>query len=319
MQGRAFAGPARGAPHDYVYITRDRMDETYDMMRSVQDTRFLYVRNFRPDLPFGQYNNYQFRARGYQSWARMAAEGKLTPATAQFWGEKPSEELYEMATDPDSVKNLAADPAHRGTLEAMRTALRRHTIEINDNGFIPEGSPLEGYDASRAAGAFPVDRVFDLAVLASDRAPANLPKLIAALDDPNEAMRWWAAQGCTMLRAKAAPAEAALRKHLDDESGGVQIAVAEALAALGKTEAALPVLERWLEKVDSPFALQAVNVFMRMGEAARPSLPAMQRVLQMAPPREDNAGQGRPYPHRGLRHVVAVLEGKEPALVYPKP
>ena len=319
MQGRAFVGPARGAPHDFVYITRDRMDETYDMMRSVQDTRFIYVRNFRPDLPFVQRNEYQFRARGYQSWARVAAEGKLTPATAQFWGPKPSEELYEMASDSDSVHNLASDPAHRATLEAMRAALRRHTVEINDNGFIPEGSELEGYDASRAPGAFPVERVFDLAVLASDRDAANLPKLIAALDDPNEAMRWWAAQGCTMLRDKAAPAEAALRKRLDDASGAVQIAAAEALAAVGKTGAALPVLERWLEKVDSPFALQAVNVFARLGEAARPALPAMKRALDTPAPKEDNAGSGRPYPHRGLRHVVAVLEGTEAALVYPKP
>ena len=46
-------------------------------------------------------------------------ERKLTPATAQFWGEKTTEELYEMSTDPDSVHNLAGDPKYR---EALKNA-----------------------------------------------------------------------------------------------------------------------------------------------------------------------------------------------------
>ena len=106
-------------------------------------------------------------------------------------------------------------------------------LAIKDNGFIPEGSPLEGYEASRAPGAVPFERVVDLANLASERKAENLPKLIAALDDPNEAIRWWGALGCAMLREQAAPAEAALRKRLEDPSGAVQSAAAEALAQPG--------------------------------------------------------------------------------------
>jgi len=195
IQGRAFLGPAR-ATNQFVFLTRDRMDERYDMMRSVADGRWLYIRNFRPDLPYVQPLEYQSRARGYQSWARMAREGKLTPATAQYWGEKPSEELYDMLADPDSVKNLAGGAAHRVTLERMRAALKRHSLEVVDNGFLPEGSTLEGYEASRKPGGWSVERVFDLAMLASDRDPSNLPKFITALDDANEPVRWWAAQGC---------------------------------------------------------------------------------------------------------------------------
>lgn len=305
MPGRAFAGP-KAAPNEFVFCTRDRMDERYDMMRSVMDSRWLYIRNFRPDRPYVQPLEYMFKARGYQSWARVAREGKLTAATARFWGEKPAEELYEMAADPDSVKNLAADPAHRETLDRMRAALKRHTLEIVDNGFVPEGSPLEGYEASRVAGAWSLERVFELATLASERNPANLAKLTAALDDPSEPIRWWAAQGCAMLREQAAPAAAALRKRLEDASGAVQIAAAEALARQGQAVAALPVLERWLQDKDNPwFALQAANVLDHLGEAARPALPAM-RALRAAG-----------YPQRILEHAIAVLEGKTPALVYP--
>lgn len=318
IQGRAFAGPAKTAPQEFVFCTRDRMDELYDMRRSVMDRRWLYVRNFRPDVPYVEAAEYMFRARGYQSWARVAAEGKLTPATAQFWGEKPAEELYDMDADPDNVKNLAADPAHRDTLERMRAALRRHTLEINDNGFLPEGSALEGYDASRQPGAYPLERVFALALLASDRDPQNLPQLIAALDDASEPIRWWAAQGCAMLRAKAAPADAALRRRLSDSSPSVQTAAAEALARLGKLDVALPVLERrLLANMDSPFSLQAANVLDRLGNAARPALPAIQQALKTKGPKDDGAGQGRPYAGRALRRIAAELEGRSQRLVYP--
>ena len=316
MQGQAFAGPAKAAPREFVFSARDRMDQRYDMMRSVMDRRWLYIRNFRPDLPYVQPLDYQFKARGYQSWAREAAAGKLTAASAQFWSTKPSEELYDLETDPDNMTNLARIPAHRATLERMRTALRQHTVAINDNGFLPEGSPLEGYDASRAAGAFPLPRVFALATLASDRDPQNLPALITALDDPSEPVRWWAAQGCTILGTQAAPAEAALRRRLADPSGAVQVAAAEALAGLGRTDVALVTLARVLENSSTDaFIMQAGNVLDRIGERARPAMPAMTRALAAAKPTPN----GTYPPQHILNHIIAVLEGTTAALIYPTP
>jgi arylsulfatase A-like enzyme len=314
MQGRAFAGPAKATPNETIFITRDRMDERYDMMRMVSDGRFIYIRNFRPDLPFVQPLEYQFRARGYQSWARLAREGKLTPATAMFWGAKPGEELYEMASDPDSVKNLVGEAAHRATLDQLRAALRQRMIDVKDNGLLPEGSALEGYDASHAVGAWPVERVVDLANRASERDAAQVPQFITALEDPSEPMRWWAAQGCTMLGEKAAPATEALRKHLDDPSGAVAVAAAEALARLGQVAEALPVLERWLENSANQGTAQlAGNVLDRLGEQARPALPVMKRVLA-----SEKGGKGAlNYPQRILEHSIAVLEGKQLPLVYP--
>ena len=316
MQGRAFAGAAKAAPNEYVFCTRDRMDERYDMMRSAMDSRWLYIRNYRPDLPYVQPLEYQFRAQGYQSWARMAREGKLTAATAMFWGRKPAEELYDCSSDPDNIRNLAADPVHRDTLARMRAALRRHVLDIRDNGFLPEGSPLEGFDASRAPAAVPWERVIDLANAASDRDPAHLPRFIEALSDPSEPVRWWAAQACTMLGSRALPAAAAIRSRLDDPSGAVQVAAAESLAATGSTADALPVLERWMARRDSPaFAMQAANVLVRLGESARPLLPAMKSVLAEA---QGRGGKSENYPARLLARSIDVLEGREQAMVYPE-
>jgi len=313
MQGRAFAGPARGAPNQFVFLTRDRMDERYDMMRAVADSRWLYIHNFRPDLPYVQPLSYMFQARGYQSWARLAHEGRLTSATAQFWGPKPTEELYDMVADPDNVHNLVGDAAQRPTLERLRVALRQRVVEIKDNGFLPEGSTLEGYDASHAPGAYPIERVFALAETASARNPADLPQLIAALDDASEPVRWWAAQGCTMLGARAAPAAAALRRRLTDPSGGVQVAAAEALARVGQADVALPVLVHWVQNEQAPaFALQAANVLDRLGEQARPALPQLKRLYAALP-----ADDKLQYRRRIVPHTIAVLEGQTPPLVYP--
>jgi len=314
MPGRAFAGP-QAATNEFVFCTRDRMDEIYDTARSVADSRWLYIHNFRPDVAYVQPIRFMFKARGYQSWARLARAGKLTPATAQFWGEKPTEELYDSLADPDNVKNLAADPAHRATLERMRTALRQHTLAIGDNGFLPEGSALEGYEASRQTGAYPVAQVFEMASLASERNPANLPRLITALDDPSEPVRWWAAQGCAMLREKSAPAETALRKRLQDASAAVQIAAAEALARQGKPDIALPVLEHWLQNTDNPWlVLQAANVLERLGEMARPALPAMKLTnLELK-----KRSVWTEYNQNILERMIAVLEGTTLPLVYPR-
>ena len=317
MQGRAFAGSAKAAANEFVFLTRDRMDERYDMMRSVVDARWLYIHNYRPDFPYVQPLEYQFKARGYQSWARMAREGKLTPATAQFWGEKPTEELYDTLADPDSVNNLALDTAQRDTLERMRAALKQWVCEVKDNGFLPEGSALEGYTTSHQTNAYPVEKVFAMANLASERNPANLSKLLEGLDDPCEPIRWWAAQGCAMLREKAASAETVLRKKLEDSSGAVQVVAAEALARLGKTDAALPVLERRLRDARSPwFGLQAGNVLDRLGESARPALPVMRQVLAQVADRE-GATDPLQYQRRILERIIAVLDGKAQALVYP--
>lgn len=316
MQGHPFAGPLKQKPNAFVVCSRDRMDERYDMMRSVVDERWLYIRNYRPDLPYVQPLNYMFKARGYQSWGSQAREGKLTAATAMFWGAKPSEELYDTLADPDNIHNLASDPKQQETLTRMRAALRDWVVGNRDNGFVPEGSVLEGFDASHVAGAFPVDQVFELANLASDRQVANLPQFIDALDDPSEPIRWWGAQGCTMLGSGAASAEEALRQRmLKDPSGAVQVAAAEAMARLGQVDDALPILVKWTKQADSPaFALQAANVLDRLGELARPALPSMKEVMKAAAEQSPGAEQ---YLVRILTHTVDVLEGREEPLVYP--
>jgi len=61
MQGRAFLGPNLTAPRDYIYGARDRMDERYDIIRSVRDKQYRYIRNYEALKPYYQYMNLTFR------------------------------------------------------------------------------------------------------------------------------------------------------------------------------------------------------------------------------------------------------------------
>jgi len=310
MQGVPFAGDPQAKPRTYAFCTRDRMDERIDMSRSVTDGRWLYIRNFRPEIPYVEPLDYMFRARGYQSWARLAEEGKLTPATSMFWGVKPSEELYDLAADPDCVVNLAGRAGHAGERTRMKQALTAWMLENRDNGLVPEGSDEEGYEASHRAGAWSADRVLAMALLASDRNPSNLPALIRATDDASMPIRWWAAMGCGMLGKRAADAVPALEKRLSDPSGFVRVAAAEALARQGRPERALPVLEAAMRDLDSPWcSLQACNALDRMGEAARPVLPAVREMVQRVQ-QEESFSKPQSYPRRILGHLLNVLEGR---------
>src|SRR5205085_3396246 len=80
MQGRVFLGEHAEPPRDYVFGARDRCDETVFRFRTVRDKRYRYIRNFTPERPFLQANEY--KERQYPVWnllKQLHAEGKLTP------------------------------------------------------------------------------------------------------------------------------------------------------------------------------------------------------------------------------------------------
>lgn len=280
FQGSAFAGGAAARPKQYAFGFRDRMDERYDMVRTVRDARYRYVRNYMPHRVHGQHVEYMFRMPSVQAWARLNAEGRLRGPQQAFWREKPAEELYDLQSDRDEVNNLAGSAAHRHVAARMRSALRDHLLGTRDNGFIPEGSPLEGYEAARDTTAYPLERILDVADAAVARDGANLPRLVRWMDDKNECVRYWAALGCLMLGEASASAASALQARLADASHAVRIVAAEALCSAGSAPAALPVLEACLSRREAPRTrLQALNALQHIGPAARPLLGPVAKAL----------------------------------------
>jgi uncharacterized sulfatase len=139
MVGRVLVGPSQQPAPKYVYASRDRMDETYDRIRSVHDGRFQYIRNYHPELPYAQRISYMEEMPTMQVWRRLNNEGQLDASQSLFFAAtKPKEELYDVEADPDEVHNLALDPKYSAKLVELRSAHERWVIDTKDLGSVSE-------------------------------------------------------------------------------------------------------------------------------------------------------------------------------------
>ena len=135
LDGQVLWGPG-AQKRDYIIAARDRMDETVDKMRCVRDKQYKYIKNYLPDRPYMQPNNY--KETEYPMWnllKELNRAGKLTPAQALFVAPtKPAEELYDITTDPDELYNLVGDARYKKTLVLMRSRLADWVAKTNDQG-----------------------------------------------------------------------------------------------------------------------------------------------------------------------------------------
>ena len=151
FQGHAFLGEYAAPEQPYLFGFRGRMDERTDLVRSVRDKRYVYIRNYMPHLIYGQHVSYMFETPTTQVWKRLYDEGKLSDEQSHFWRRKPPEELYDLQSDPYEVHNLAGSPQHKETLERMRQAQRDWILRVRDVGILPEHQIH-----ARSAGLHPV-------------------------------------------------------------------------------------------------------------------------------------------------------------------
>jgi len=253
MQGHAFAGPHQTAPQPYLFGARGRMDERQDTVRSITDGRYVYLRNYFPQVSQAQRVDFQFQTPTTRIWREQFDAEKTNEAQSIFWRTpKAPEELYDLQTDRDEVRNLAASPEHRAVLERLRLAQRAHLEAIRDVSFLPEGemhARSQGsspYDLAQDETKYPFQRILAAAELASGLAPSAVPQLRTLLNDGDCAVRYWAALGLLMRGAETVQREQGLlRRALGDASPYVQIVAAEALGKFGSAadlEASLSVL-----------------------------------------------------------------------------
>jgi len=217
MHGASLAGCDLDPDVELAFGGRNRMDSRSDLVRTVRDARFRYIRNYLPHRPNGQHCGYAWLALGYQSWEREHLQGRLDAAQSAFWEPKPGIELYDTLSDPDQVHNLAGDPSYREVEDRLASALRAHILEIWDNGFLPEGSPAQGYDESRVPGAYPLEAVLDVADAIPLQDAQELPRFLTALDATDGTVRRWGALGLLSLGADSRPANGRLQTLLDNE------------------------------------------------------------------------------------------------------
>jgi arylsulfatase A-like enzyme len=139
MQGQAFLGAAKAEPREYIYATRDRYDEAYDMVRAVRDGRWKYVRNYRPELPRLLWIPYRNRHPILEDLWRGELAGTLEGRERLLMAEsRPVEELYDTEADPWELENLAGEERHAGELARLREAMDAWRARFDRYGDVDE-------------------------------------------------------------------------------------------------------------------------------------------------------------------------------------
>ncbi len=124
VEGRSFlALLARGAAdrhRDAIFAEMTHHVESIPT-RAVRTERFKYIRNYSDaSIDLDQLSD--------QEWAHRLCERPEQP-----WKRpRPHEELYDLTADPHEQHDLVDDPAHRATLDALRSRLDAHMAETHD-------------------------------------------------------------------------------------------------------------------------------------------------------------------------------------------
>ncbi|MFA9390947.1 MAG: sulfatase [Prolixibacteraceae bacterium] len=140
MQGQAFLGKYKSkTERKYIYGSGDRFDEFSDRIRSIRNHRFMYVRNYHPELPAYKDVSYRKQMDMMNQLLTLKDEGHLNEDQLYFFREtKLDEEFYDCTIDSFQLHNLIDQPEYTNEIEELRKAMNTWQVSVGDLGFIPE-------------------------------------------------------------------------------------------------------------------------------------------------------------------------------------
>lgn len=147
IDGRSFAPLLRGStsfegrPEIFTTHNNDGSVNVYPM-RSVRTDRWKYIVNLRPDYTYTTHIdlwvNRVDSGAYFPSWRHAAASDPAAKKIVDSYYARPTEELYDLATDPEENRNLAGDARYRTVLKSLRARLANWRRKQGDD------QPVEG-------------------------------------------------------------------------------------------------------------------------------------------------------------------------------
>ena len=276
MHGQPFAGPNIPETRQYIFGARDRIDERFDMVRSVRDRRYRYVRNYHTWRPALQQLQYAENSVVRQEMRRTHADGTLHTRAAQFLNApRAFEELYDLQADPWEMNNLAAAPEHAETVARLSEVCDAWQISSGDVHLIPESQLAEEESSvgdrwsilhKSEDGVARLERLMEIGRKANTAA-THQAALVSAFRSEDAAVRWWAITGLAQQPTKTPEIHAVIQQAANDSAASVRVAAARALHLNGKSQQARGLLLEQLRS-DSEFVRHAaINAIDEMGPA----------------------------------------------------
>lgn len=163
LDGKSFLPVLRGkakAHRDRIFTTHSG-DGRFNIypMRAVRVGDWKYVRNLHPEFAFTTHIDLPVNLgqRDYFStWEAAARTNSHAASIVERYHRRPAEELYDLATDPDELRNLAGEKSQRRRLVRMRRELDAWMRAQGDEGKVYNEPRLLSDKTSYGPGARPV-------------------------------------------------------------------------------------------------------------------------------------------------------------------
>ena len=157
-RAKSFLANSAGPPRQYVFGARDRCDETVFRFRTVRDERYRYIRNFTPERPFLQTNDY--KERRYPVWnllKELHAQGKLTPVQAVLCRPRCRRRSCTISTTILTRFTTWRPRSDRASVSPgrLRGVLEQWIDETNDQGRVLEPRELAAAKGATKPGSDP--------------------------------------------------------------------------------------------------------------------------------------------------------------------
>lgn len=127
LHGRSFLPvleEAKPVGWDEVYASHSFHEVTmYYPMRVVRERRYKLIWNLAHPLEVPSASDL-WESATWQAAFKQGPTTKYGPRTVGQYLHRPAFELYDLQSDPDEAKNLAADPKHKGELERLQAKLK---------------------------------------------------------------------------------------------------------------------------------------------------------------------------------------------------
>ena len=155
IDGRSFGDVLRGrtrAHRDRIFTTHtsDPPMNVYPM-RSLRTGDWKYIRNLHPAFAFTTHIDRGKPVDGagyFGSWRDRTASDPRAAAVVRRYHQRPAEELYDLRSDPQELRNLADEPHQAARLAAMRAEVEAWMKANGDEGKV-QGEPRLLPEATR--------------------------------------------------------------------------------------------------------------------------------------------------------------------------
>lgn len=164
ITGRSFTDVLQNQPqHDrsFVILGRERNDVRARPgteaglgypVRGIREGNLLYLHNFAPDRwPCGNVELGLLDTDASPTKSLVEGLGRGDKYWEFCFGKRPAEELFDLATDPDCVKNLATDGAYRETIAKLHGKLIAQLKQQNDPRILGQGDVFDRYPTFKKA------------------------------------------------------------------------------------------------------------------------------------------------------------------------